>query len=248
MKTNQITRTVYADYQECDIANDFMLAFACQPMFQFSFGTDEDAMEMLLEKFQSKILRIRRWRNEAGLELDQAVLKFGDSLFAHIRNGGGQCVHVYASTAEQAEALEKQLRDALPPPVKKPDEPFFYMLRKDGNDFSTEKVMNTSASMDDESMQLCYGSDSLPWVNDFEKQTMDKSGGITILDGPPGTGKSTLIAQLMRRLYPFLFFRVASWLQKPSTRWRQTFSMARPIRAHLWACVNGALGRNLRKL
>jgi len=29
-------------------------------MFQFSFGTDEDAMEMLLEKFQSKILRIRR--------------------------------------------------------------------------------------------------------------------------------------------------------------------------------------------
>jgi hypothetical protein len=216
MKTTQITRSVYSDYRESDIANDFMLAFACKPMFQFSFDTDEAAMEILLEKFQAKILRIRRWRNEAGLELDQAVLKFGDSLFAHIRNGGVQCIHVYARTAEKAEALERKLRDALPPPVKKPDEPSFYMLRKNGNDFSTEKVMNTSASMDDESMQLCYGGDSLPWVNDFERQTMGKSGGITILDGPPGTGKSTLIGQLMRRLYKTHVFYVLSVAQHES--------------------------------
>jgi hypothetical protein len=216
MKTNQITRSANTEYQEHDIANDFMLAFACQPMFQFTFDTDEDAMETLLKRFKEKIIRISRWRTEADLHLGQAVLQFGDSLFAHVQNQAGQCVHVYASTAEQAEALEKQLRDAIPPPVKKPDEPFFYMLRRDGNDFSTEKVMNTSAAMDNESMRLCYGSDSLPWVNDFEKQTMEKSGGITILDGPPGTGKSTLIAQLMRRLYKTHVFYVLSVAQHES--------------------------------
>ncbi len=216
MKKNQVIRSVSSEYQEHDIANDFMLAFACRPIFQFSFDTDEGAMEILLKQFQSKIVRLRRWRNEAGVELDQAVLKFGESLFAHIRKGTGQCVHVYASTAEKAEALEKKLRDAIPRPVKKPNEPFFYMLRKDGNDFSTEKVMNTSPSMDDESMQLCYGCDSPAWVKDFEKQTMDKSGGITILDGPPGTGKSTLIAQLMRRLYKSHVFYVLSVAQHES--------------------------------
>ena len=216
MKTRKITRAVSADFMECDIANDIILAFACGPMFQFGFDTDEVAMEILLERFHEKILRIQRWRNEVGLKLYQAVLRFGDSLFVHIRNEGAQCVHVYAPTAKKAEALERQLRDVLPPPVKKPDEPFFYMLRKDGDNFSTEKVMNTSAAMDDESMQLCYGSNSLAWVNDFTKQTKAKSGGITILDGPPGCGKSTLIAQLMRRLYKTHVFYVLSVAQHDS--------------------------------
>jgi hypothetical protein len=213
MKANRITRSVGVEFTECDISNDLIVAFAGQPMFQFSFSTDETAMETLLEKFKEKILRIRRWRNEAGLILDQAVLKFGDFLFAHLRNVGGQCVHVYAPSAEKAEALEKQIRDALPRPVKKPDEPFFYMLRQDGSNFSTERVINTSAAMDDEGMHLCYGSDSIQWVNDFSRQTQTKSGGITILDGPAGTGKSTLIAQLMRRLYQTHVFYVLSVAQ-----------------------------------
>src|SRR5271170_3746379 len=65
MKTNQITRSANTEYQEHDIANDFMLAFACQPMFQFTFDTDEDAMETLLKRFKEKIIRISRWRTEA---------------------------------------------------------------------------------------------------------------------------------------------------------------------------------------
>ena len=142
MKTKKITRSANAEFTECDISNDLMLAFACRPMFQFAFDTDEVAMEILIKRFHEKIFRIQRWRNEAGLKLCQAVLRFGDSLFVHIRNAGAQCVHVYAPTAEKGEALERQLLDALPPPVKKPDEPFFYMLRQDGDTFSTEKVMN----------------------------------------------------------------------------------------------------------
>jgi SpoVK/Ycf46/Vps4 family AAA+-type ATPase len=67
--------------------------------------------------------------------------------------------------------------------------------------------------MDDEGMHLCYGSDSIQWVNDFSRQTQTKSGGITILDGPAGTGKSTLIAQLMRRLYQTHVFYVLSVAQ-----------------------------------
>ena len=200
-------------------------------MFQFSFNTDETAMEILLERFKEKILRVRRWRNEASLILDQAVLQFGDSLFVHIRNAGGSCVHVYAPTAKKGEALEQQLRDALPPLVKKPDEPFFYMLRKDGDDISTERVINTSAAMDDESMQLCYGNDSLQWVGDFAKQTQAKAGGITILDGPPGCGKSTLIAQLMRRLYKTHVFYVLSVAQHES--------LSHPGMVEFWQGQNG---------
>ena len=82
------------------------------------------------------------------------------------------------------------------------------MLRKDDDGFAIEKIANKAATFDDEGLQLCYGADSLAWVDEFAQQTQAKAGGITILDGPPGTGKSTLIAELMRRLYQTHVFYV----------------------------------------
>jgi hypothetical protein len=191
------------------ISNDFVLTFAQRALFQFSFDISEGAEEILLKVFQKQTVRLHRWHGGGEVVLQQAVLQFGPSLFAHVRGGAAACVHVYASTAARAEALEMRLRKAVPTPIKRPDEPFFYMLRKDGVDISTERVLNISANLDDEDMRLCYGADSLGWLDNFATLTK-KPGGISILDGPPGTGKSTSIAQLMRRLYKTHVFYVLS--------------------------------------
>jgi len=208
MKSNHVSQTVQANDVENEIFADLAMAFADRPLFRFSFSIDENAMETLLKHYADKICRVYRWRNEAGAKNHQAVLRFDSTAFAYIYAHHCRWIKIYADSHEKAEALEKQIRDLLPAPVKKPDEPWFYMLRKDGDSFSIEKIVNKSPTMDEESLQICYGTDAPAWVTDFARNTQAKSGGITILDGPPGTGKSTLIAELMRRLYQTHVFYV----------------------------------------
>ena len=201
---------------EDEIFADLVMTFADRPLYRFGFSIDENAMGILLKRFPDKICRAYRWTSHGEVKWKEAVLRFGDSSFVYIQNYYNKNVRIYCDTVEKAEALEKQIREVLPPPVKKPDEPWFYMLRKDDDSFSIEKIVNKSAALDEESLQICYGTDSPAWVGDFAKNTQAKSGGITILDGPPGTGKSTLIAELMRRLYQTHVFYVLPVAQQGS--------------------------------
>jgi len=208
MKTNQLTLAVSSNDMETEIFADLALAFADRPLFRYGISTDERAMKVLLKRFADKICRVYRWRYQSGPRWNEAVFRFDESSFVYIQNWGSRNIQIYCDTREKARALEKQILAILPPPVKKPDEPWFYMLRKDEEGFAIEKIANKSATLDEESLQICYGADALAWVGDFAKNTRAKSGGITILDGPPGTGKSTLIAELMRRLYQTHVFYV----------------------------------------
>ncbi|HSI82585.1 MAG: AAA family ATPase [Candidatus Methylacidiphilales bacterium] len=199
--------TVNTNDMENEIFADLAMVFANRPLFRYGFPTDEGAMAILLKHFHDKIFRVYRWRKGSPEGCREAVLRFDDFSYVYIQNNCYKSVYIYSDTAENAEALEKQIRELLPPPVRTPDEPWFYMLREDDG-FSIEKIVNKSAPLDEESLDICYGPDSLNWVTDFAKNTQARSGGITILDGPPGTGKSTLIAELMRRLYQTHVFYV----------------------------------------
>ena len=233
MKTNSLTAAVNSNDMENEIFADLALAFADRPLFRFSFAINDTAMELLLKHYADKICRVYRWRNESGSKNHQAVIRFDSTTFVYIYAYHSKWLKIYTDTQEKAEALEKEIRELLPPPVKKPDEPWFYMLREDcGEGFSIEKVLNKAPALDEESLQLCYGADSPAWIADFAKNTLAKSGGITILDGPPGTGKSTLIAELVRRLYKTHVFYVLPVGQHDS--------LSQPKMVEFWQEQNGS--------
>ncbi len=73
------------------------------------------------------------------------------------------------------------------------------MLRHD-DDFLTERVEQLPDDPGDEFMQLCYGVDIELWLEQFSQRTSTRAGGLTILEGPPGTGKTSLVSIMMRRL------------------------------------------------
>jgi hypothetical protein len=199
-----------ASNMESEVFADLALLFAGRPLYRYGMTIDEQATELLLKHYADKVCRVHRWRYPNGVEWNEAVLRFGETLFVHLENWGSRNYCIYSDSPEKAEELEKEIVALLPPPVKKPESPWFYMLRRDGMAFAIEKVNNKGHRLDDESLPLAYGEEALGWIEDFSKSTQAKSGGITILDGPPGTGKSTLIAELMRRLCQTHVFYVLS--------------------------------------
>jgi hypothetical protein len=217
---------------ENEIFGDLALAFADRPLFRISFGIQAEGVTALLKKFADKLCRGYRWRDASGAQWTELVFRFDDSAFAYIQNHYNKFVFIYCDTQEKADALEKELQEALPAIVKTPDVPWFYMLRRDRDNFSIQKIVNKSPQLDEESLRICYGPDALDWVGDFAGNTQAKSGGITILDGPPGTGKSTLIAELMRRLYQTHVFYVLPVGQHES--------LSHPSMVQFWDQQNGA--------
>ena len=181
------------------IFRDLAAFYAMGPVYRFSFGIESNAAEALMKRFSDQVFRGYRWTGGDSQMWTEFLLRFDDQSYAHVLNHYNKSVIIFCRTQERAEALEKEIRAALPPPPSEV-EPFFYMLRYSDCCFSTEKVVNKASTLDEIGIGLCYGGDAHEWMDGFGRDSAAKAGGITILDGPPGTGKSTLITQLMRRL------------------------------------------------
>src|SRR5262249_7025054 len=63
-----------------------------------------------------------------------------------------------------------------------------------------DPVANLPEVVTDDFLRLCYGEDILEWISLFEERTLARPGGLSIFDGPPGTGKTSLITQMIQRL------------------------------------------------
>jgi len=200
MKTKTSLFAVFNGDLERNIMGDISALYAVRPMIRFSFEMEESAIPLLMERLPERVFRAFRWQDESGTSWTELMLRFDETSFVHVTNHYCKRAHVYAESEGRAREVEALVRAALPAKDKKKDLPFFYMLRRDSDEFSTEEIVNSAPVMDDEEMTLCYGADALSWLDEFAQRTVEKSGGITILDGPPGTGKSTLISLMMHRL------------------------------------------------
>jgi hypothetical protein len=155
------------------------------------------ALDILAEVYDYRIIRAYRWADRSKLQWSRLVLRFAhDAFVLAFRCGSGRVV---AGTAAKAEAIYAEIAGLLAEQMK-PKEPNFYMLRYESNDFTADAIDNLPDPVDDEFLRLAYGDDALPWVEAFASRTRERQGGLTILEGPPGTGKTSLVSEMIRRL------------------------------------------------
>jgi MoxR-like ATPase len=74
------------------------------------------------------------------------------------------------------------------------------MLRYDYSDFEADPIENLPESVDEDFLRLCYGDDIVAWIPKFNETTVARAGGLTIFEEPPGTGKTSLLTQMIREL------------------------------------------------
>lgn len=197
---------LHAEFElESEIA-DLGDAFAGGPVHQIQFDYDAaTGLDTLAEVYGYRVFRAYRFAEEGKLKWNRLVLRFArDAYVIAYAYGFGRIV---ATSAAQVEAIFAELHAVLGE-APKPEVPAFYMLRHDGSDFAADAIPNLPDALSDEFIRLAYGDDAAEWMSAFATRTAQQVGGLTILEGPPGTGKTSLVSELIRRLQKTHLFYV----------------------------------------
>jgi hypothetical protein len=191
-----ITHT--GDWALHGIMSDFGVDYALSPFHRIAFEIDDAGIQTLSERYHDRVFRARQWFDHEKLSWTTLLLRFDESAFVVAHGDGRNFAEVIAPTADRVRELHAELREALR--GKKPKQTAFYMLRYDLSEVSADPIENIPDAVPDGFLRLCYGEDIFDWIAGFSEKTINRTGGLTIFDGPPGTGKTSLITQMVRRL------------------------------------------------
>lgn len=191
--------TYEGDWALHGIMSDLGIPFAAAPFHRIGFEIDDAGIQKLADQYPAQIFRTRKWCDHNELTWATLLLRFEDNAFVVALGDGRDFAEVIAPTAAQVNRIHEEIQVGLHGGLKEKT-PSFYMLRLDCGEFTADPIDHLPEAVDDQFLELCYGGDILDWINTFRERTIATTGGLTILDGPPGTGKTSLITQMIRRL------------------------------------------------
>ena len=191
--------TFTGDWALHGIMSDLGVDFALSPFHRIGFEIDEAGIQKLSEHYRERVFRARQWFAHEKLNWTTLLLRFDENAFVVAHGDGRNFAEAIAPRAEQVRRLHAEVLQVLHGDTS-PKLPAFYMLRFDCGEFEADPIENVPETVSDSFLRLCYGNDILEWIAEFSERTRQRPGGLTIFDGPPGTGKTSLITQMIRRL------------------------------------------------
>jgi len=106
----------------------------------------------------------------------------------------------YGTTAEIAEEIVREFTTAFGvTPTKTGGQ--FQLIRKERNDFKCENVtLGLDTVLSDDEFSLRYPNGAGKWHGEFVEKLHGRKSGLSILEGTPGTGKTSYVRHLMGSL------------------------------------------------
>ena len=132
-------------------------------------------------------------------EWDDLTFRFGQQAFLYADKDR---IIGFAATPVEADKLvakfSQKYRKPMPPTS---DGGIFFLIQQDGDNIKTKEVSFSSDTvLKPDALALHYGSGSGEWHQSFVKKLGERTNGLSIFEGRPGTGKTFYLRHLMGEL------------------------------------------------
>lgn len=185
--------TFLSDYRPLPLP--VLIHYGEKPVQRLRLKDSQYDIDKLIADFGSRLLRSDSWITKK--------LHHGDALFgtrhgSFLQSEDGY-ITIYTSTLKNALRLARKLEPYVLD--QKDDCGTFHLLKSERNGFCTEAVpFKKSCQLDEETLDLHYGEGVADWSDLFVEKITEKCSGLTIFEGPPGTGKTSYLRHLISQL------------------------------------------------
>ena len=173
----------------------FMHAFGVGPVHGYSLEGDWDLNRAAAE-FPSAIYRSLRAGKDDRCSSDwqKIIFQFGPQCFLCVDS---KSAAAYDATFEGAKEVLSAFDKAYRVVAANPSGGCFHLLKVNYDVQCETVLLPESTVLGDEEFALRYGVHGLDWHSNFVEQLRARDRGISILEGPPGTGKTHYLRHLM---------------------------------------------------
>lgn len=210
---NKLLQTL-SDYPESLVHHHLARVFGVGPVYACLITLSDEAALKIVRMREAKPLYVEVDANSRdGIKEEyvrMALLDFGENRVVKISRTQ---VEIHATDRAQAAALASELMARSK--VRRREKPFFYVLKSNTYGMDTHEVpVDTAKALPAPLLDLHYGAGFGEWDSDLCARLKREKSGLTLLRGAPGTGKSSYIRSLIRRLqrtHRFYYLPVAQF-------------------------------------